>query len=746
VHVLVQLRRVDELDQNEMHPEFPPLVAALEATGTGLRVLAAEPTRSYRRTFPDGSVHSVGHMGVADGLSQPKPPIAGKPDSGKHHRDGVAAGELLLGYPTARGDHAPAVPEPLLHDGSFLVVRKLRQWMDRLDSALDGQEPGGPRPAAQRTRILEKMVGRGIDGTPLHGSSAGAQHANDFSFQDQAASDACPFHSHIRRSNPRDGRSYTPRILRRGMSYGPAPGTAMDQPRGVMFMAYCASISEQFETMQRWIAGGNSSGVGSAQGDPLLRVPLEGEKYTFRYLEGGKVERVEFPDQPLVQLEWGLYAFVPSLAALQGLAQFTVPRASAAAPAPASPPFDPEEGDREQVRGLLEDRDKSALAWQWVREKDGSAPQDRAYGKLLGRADEVLAAMKDGGTRYSVKGYGARKAASVGPNLLGMDPQDASRAAELPVNQVIEGVTEQAAFDAAQKAVAAVLARFPALPAAPGDITRTPIDLVNFSDGVLAGLCKAWFGLPDGTHMVPGGRLPRNAGTPRCPGNLTTASRYVFTPHPRDAVVTEGQAQGQKVRAAVAAWLATDPVLPPLAAGMKAALATTSSEARLADNIAGMMLGFTPTVQGNFLRVMETWIREEGSLWEHQQALLAESPGQALSFEQARAALRARLFATMRARPVPEMLWRSPVAADGTVLADASKRVVLGIASALTEPGAPDELVFGRDRDGAAVPTVHGCPGYHMAMGVLLAMVGCLFKAGTLRPTGSPVLLILTPN
>jgi hypothetical protein len=33
-----------------------------------------------------------------------------------------------------------------------------------------------------------------------------------------------------------------------------------------------------------------------------------------------------------------------------------------------------------------------------------------------------------------------------------------------------------------------------------------------------------------------------------------------------------------------------------------------------------------------------------------------------------------------------------------------------------------------------------------MAMGVLLALTAGLLKAGHLRPTGSPVLLILTPN
>ena len=50
-------------------------------------------------------------------------------------------------------------------------------------------------------------------------------------------------------------------------------------------MAYCASIAEQFETMQRWVAGGNSSGVGSAQADPLLGVPQPGESRMFRWVD-----------------------------------------------------------------------------------------------------------------------------------------------------------------------------------------------------------------------------------------------------------------------------------------------------------------------------------------------------------------------------------------------------------------------------------------------------------------------------
>ena len=196
------------------------------------------------------------------------------------------------------------------------------------------------------------------------------------------------------------------------------------------------------------------------------------------------------------------------------------------------------------------------------------------------------------------------------------------------------------------------------------------------------------------------------------------------------------------MRDAVEKWLQRAPVLGKLAQNIRTGLGAHASDAEFALSVAGVLLGFPPTVQGNFIRTMETWIKDE-SLWLHQQALF-EQGGAPDAHAPARAALREALFATMRERPVPEMLWRTPVRHGKPDFAPGS-RVVLGIASALTDPLAPKELMFGRD-DPAKAPTVHGCPGYDMAMGVLLAMIGGLLNAGTLRPTGSPVLLILTPH
>lgn len=754
VHLVVQVRLEDKASQEGMHPRLHNEVLALDQPGTGLRVLAAEPMRSYR----DGNdIHAVGHMGIVDGVSQPKLPSSSANDF-THYNDQVSAGELLLGYANDRGDAAPAAQDPFLHNGTFLAVRKLRQFMDRLDAV-------APPTTAQGRALLATMVGRDEDGAPLHGLPAGFKHDNDFRFDPQAASDACPFHSHIRRCNPRDGRNYTPRILRRGMSWGPRSDSDRSSARGVMFMAYCASLAEQFETIQRWVAGGNASGVGSAQGDPLLHVPKEGENHTFRYLANGSVQRVVFPDQPLVQLQWGLYAFVPSLKALREFADFTrrsVPAARASRPQPSL-------AEIEVIRALLEDRDKSQIVWRWVRERSSlaprgtpsaprgtpsarrsgrAAPQDGAYGKLLGTLNEVLAALTDkNADKYSVIGYGERMKDTIGLNLLGMDPTHPRYHDELPVKNAIASVSEADAFKDALKEAQAVLDKIPPLPSAPGDVVRRPVDLVDFSNRVLARLCTEWFGLPDENLMVTGGyRAGQRPAKPLCPGSLGPASRYMFMPHPQPDLEADGKFHAKAVREAVGGWLSGNPNLAGhrLSAAIQAALPTTTPQQHLADNIAGTMLGFTPSVQSNFLRVMETWINDDRALWVHQQSLFEQSSKKRLSYAQARTALRRPLLAAIRKNPVPTMAWRYPVV-DGKPDTDPSRRVVLGLQSALADPVAPDVLVFGRDHHKSAQnTTVHGCPGYELAMGVLLAMIGSLMKAGTLRPTGSPVLLILT--
>ncbi|MBN8510425.1 MAG: Dyp-type peroxidase [Burkholderiales bacterium] len=751
VHVVVLLRLHDPAnDDVTPHPQLQARAEAIAAPGSGLKLLALEAARSR---WQDDGEPARDHFGFADGLSQPVPTMT------PVGRDDVLPGELLLGYRNGRGD-APPPPDDLLDDGSFLVIRKLQQRLDHLDEALQG--------VAGATAIMEKMIGRHADGTPM--AAAGSKADNDFDYTGDAAGRRCPLSSHVRRSHPRDGRGWTPRILRRGMSWGPAAdkGSRHD-PRGVLFMAYCASIAEQFETIQGWIAGANASGVASAQADPLLGVPAHDDApapgrmtRAFRWFDDrGRLQRIDLGRKPLVELHWGLYLFVPSRAALRSLDAVAASTAPAEIDSPASAAATP----LEQCRRWIDDTEYRAPAlWAAVRREPGQTLQAQDYGTLLAGFDGVTRALRDDARALSVAGYGARMTPTIGLNYLGQDWWTLEYQAVAPkVNPIIDQVTARDAFETALPIVQGILAamsqlpqpRPPHWPAAP---PRFSIDLVSLSDGLLAALSRHWFGLPDSgaapRWMRGGGWTETPAGAdelPRCPGSLLSSSRTIFVPHPPAAVVQRAQSEGPRVRDAVAQMIAAGPQGQLTQAIVQTLRAAGIAEGVIADTVAGMLLGFPPTVHGNFLRTMRTWIEGE-TLWQPQQAL-AEEPlpaGAHAAYDRAEKALRRPLLDAMQQHPVPEMLWRCPVE-GGKPVHDPAKRVVLGVRSALAALPGPradfDELAFGGSRDPASpIHGRHACPGYGMGVGVLLALLSGLFDAGTLRPTGSPVLLMLTPR
>jgi len=308
------------------------------------------------------------HFDFVDGVSQPKPKVPGKPDGGLE-RDKVALGEVVLGYANDRGDGPPDVfrkldrSKPgevdtawrkpprqkaldLLKNGSFLVVRKIGEDVAGLDAWLDAQQGAvatqlGCSVADARAHLRAAMIGRNADGTPLVPSQT-STNDNDFDYGQDREGLACPHVAHIRRANPRrwDPRINaptaarrefdrpTPRLLRRGMLFGKAD----DDSRGIMFMAYAASIAEQYEVIQRWLNGGNPTDVASANNDPLTGVSPKGGPNTLRFVARGAngqrvVVRAQLPSSigdetepgrhPFTPLHWGLYLFAPSLAALE---------------------------------------------------------------------------------------------------------------------------------------------------------------------------------------------------------------------------------------------------------------------------------------------------------------------------------------------------------------------------------------------------------------------------------------------
>lgn len=746
VHVVVQFRSGAGAGQpgdgNTLPPQLLSLVQGLEvrvvdggAQPSGLKVLSWQAMRRY----PAGEV-SHDHFGFQDGFSQPR--VGAGVHGTVYWRDEVSRGEVFLGYHNDRGD-SPGAADDLLDNGSFLVVRKLRQHVDALDAMLERQAQANDLPIGE---LKDKMMGRRTTGEPL--VSVRGPGPNDFNYDADARGAQCPFQSHVRRTNPRD-RSPMPRILRRGMSYGPqVNSTSKSEERGVVFMAYSASIAEQFEVLQRWVAGGNGSGVASTQSDPILGVPEPGKARTMRFLHEDRVVRVDLGDRPFVKLEWGVYLFAPSIAALKGLSTLTAVLPVAAKPSPGASKTPNVPTDFAYWQNLLEDPNSRNQGWQIVRDAGGVLDTD--YGVLVGSPREVAEVFADDGKRFSVCGYGQRMDASIGKNYLGLDPHDGHAVQSPGVNAAIAAYKVADVFAPAHAHALAWLK---------GELHKaevltgrreTTIDILALSEAVLASLCTEWFGLPDGKHMKRGGRTDEpNPPDARCPGHFFSVARFLFAPHPSQMAQDNGMAHGKQILQAVKSFLADSAAKPGhLSVEIREAIEKVAPGDRdlVARTLAGVMLGFPPTTHGNVITLLRAWLGSR-KLWDLQVQLLAHSGS---GYSRAQAVLEGPMRETLKvAGSIPEMLWRTAVHGSqriGGVAVPKGKPVVVGLASAVQGGGDPHLMFGGRyangHGDGNSTGT-HACPGQGMAWGTLLGMVCALLEAGTLRPTSSSVAVTL---
>jgi deferrochelatase/peroxidase EfeB len=343
--------------------------AVLEIAREGIACVALQGVEWLNADY-DEAGRFRDHFGFIDGISQPRPRLPDAPPKGLE-RDQVALGEVLLGYANDRGDGPPELFGTLDAEdrmpefntswrnderkaalrfqacGSYLVVRKIGTNVTAFDAWLDQHKAAVAAAAGcsedeARARLKAAVMGRNDDGSPLVPTASA--DPNDFDYRDDAAGVRCPHAAHMRRANPRRidpdltapavvRREFdrpTPRLLRRGMLFG-EPGAAS---RGLMFMAYVTSISEQYEVIQRWLNGGNPTDIASANNDPLTGVrPREGEG-TFRFItearapDGTTREIVlalplprpvelgqtgsEPGRHPFTPLYWGLYLFSPA--------------------------------------------------------------------------------------------------------------------------------------------------------------------------------------------------------------------------------------------------------------------------------------------------------------------------------------------------------------------------------------------------------------------------------------------------
>jgi Dyp-type peroxidase family len=767
VHLVIQLRTYEVLsvpadDPSTLLPRLQDWITN-NVSSSVIEVLSVEPV--WSRPNAGGEPAPRDHFGYADGISQP----ALTPSAGSlFWDDAVKTGELLLGWVNNRGDGpldtpgsepTPSSP-PWLDFGTFLVIRKIRQYVDRFDGVVDKtagalvNTGSSPSIAAGQELVRAKLMGRGTDGTPLMAQRGPG--ANDFDFRHDADGAQCPFISHVRRANPRTATAggRPPRIVRRGMSYGP-PGRDQNK-RGVLFMAYNASIAEQFEVIQRWLTGGNSSGVSSSQSDPLLGVPRVGEPAVFRFAHGDKVVRVDLGDQAITKLEWGLYAFVPSMVLLRNLADLVT--------APDDPPAQeelpqaetPEAIFRRQVKTEFEDESGRRARWERVR-KNASKIERIGKSVMVGGFEPVMQVLKDGGSTYSAKGYGERMKATLGLSPFGQDNVEPHQGHEREFvsevkNAIANAVSEAEAYKTAYEFVSTKVKEQLLISNAMGVPTAT-VSIIDLGNDLIAHLFEKWFGVVYGDGVAEAGGIDPKAEPVRCPGHFLVMARNVFSAYPNDTVQGLAKQQAPALKAAVAKWVAaaSTATSAPLMKAVLDAINAAPSAKGLSDEekkgiVANVMLGLPGTLFGSWVKVLSSWIGSR-ELWRLQHDLLQSDTD---AHADARKVIYTPLITTMAINPVADGIWRT-VVKPGTLngaKVETDDIAWLGIGAALADkPGdtqAAEDLLFG----GTCQPkseryTPHACPGRELAIGALLGALAGLLRAGQWAPTSSPFTLSL---
>ena len=319
--------------------------------GTGATVLGVERGRAQFRVFNPGTGRKEGveHFGYVDGRSQP---LFLAEDLARE-REGQAPAKAP--DPGWEAEFPPAqfiLPDPNaqqpLAAGSYFVFRKLEQRVRAFKLREKALAKELKLPLDDEERAGAMVVGRFEDGTPVTLSFEDTKEPppNNFTYANvlNGASDAdgarCPFHGHIRKTNPRgdsvrqglatlaEERAHI--MARRGIPFGDADrdfdadeGHEPEGDVGLLFMAYMASIPDQFEfTQQSWaneprFARGFKQGQLPTGIDPIIGQGGNVAARTQLWPQPGSNEPKPFSFADFVKLRGGEYFFAPSLSFLR---------------------------------------------------------------------------------------------------------------------------------------------------------------------------------------------------------------------------------------------------------------------------------------------------------------------------------------------------------------------------------------------------------------------------------------------
>src|SRR5262249_37081961 len=153
---------------------------------------------------------------------------------------------------------------------------------------------------------------------------------------------------------------------------------------------------------------------------------------------------------------------------------------------------------------------------------------------------------------------------------------------------------------------------------------------------------------------------------PIYPTHFTPPSRYFFQPRPGEDVRRYGERYGAALGAAFEDFVRPhreQGTVPTAPGGAPATLAKAildshrdEDDATVARTLAGVLMCFLPTLDGNLRLVLNEWLRLQ-TLWGLRAAWATD--GDPFGLAKAEAHLEADLMQAMQFRPSPEVIWRT---------------------------------------------------------------------------------------
>jgi len=302
-----------------------------------VKLLGVETGRGQLNGHGDG----IEQFGYVDGRSQPLFLVEDIADE-RHTKDGTSVWDPAFGLGRVLVPDS-AAPDPATQFGSFFVFRKLEQNVRLFRKAERDLAQALGLQGEDAKRAGATIVGRFRDGTPLTTQRARGAHSpveNDFDYDSDDLGEKCPFHGHIRKTNPRGSGGFEPQekerlhlMARRGQTYGTRTDDPPDETVplssrptkdvGLLFMAFNSEIANQFQfTQKTWANNAGFPKVPSGSPAPGLdQVIAQGTRPTAVVPRtwGANSSVPEAPAPQAVTMKGGEYFFMASLAFLKSL-------------------------------------------------------------------------------------------------------------------------------------------------------------------------------------------------------------------------------------------------------------------------------------------------------------------------------------------------------------------------------------------------------------------------------------------